>query len=135
MITFVLLRMLSNENNQHFNIFECSHIHTCGVVLHRFTSPLQFSAIFKLQEWKKNIYKSFVNPHWSSYIFNIGRYISSVSLWNSDFFWGHKNNVEVTIIFLKHIVKTTSYYDIMLFFVSQTYMIPSCAEVKLFVNH
>ena len=50
MITFVLLRMLSNENNQHFNILECSHIHTCGVVLHCFPSPLQFSAVFKLKE-------------------------------------------------------------------------------------
>ena len=48
LITFVLLRMLLNENNQHFNILKCGHIHTYGVVLHRFPSPLQFSPVFKL---------------------------------------------------------------------------------------
>ena len=48
LITFVLLRMLSNENNLRFNILKCGHIHTYGVVLHRFPSPLQFSPVFKL---------------------------------------------------------------------------------------
>ena len=46
-ISFVLLQMQTNENNQHFSIFGCGHTHACGVVLHCFPSPLQISTVFK----------------------------------------------------------------------------------------
>ena len=44
-IISVLLQMHTNEDNQHFHIFGCGHTHTCGVALHLFPSPLQFSAV------------------------------------------------------------------------------------------
>ena len=79
MITFVLIRMLSNENNQHFNIFECGHIHTCGVVLHRFPSSLQFSAIFNYKNERKTSTNLFLT-HSEVHIFLklVGIFLQSV---------------------------------------------------------